>query len=87
MSVEFDDILKAIAVIKMKSKNLQKKIYGIRTLYIDLYIILYLNPRNSFQQNRIIIPIYIFFKNHVIPKKNLLVNYTPHVAKGYNVHL
>ena len=50
---------------------------------------LYLNPRNSFQQNRIIIPItYIYFlKIMSFQKKNLLVNYTPHVAKGYNVHL
>ena len=54
MSVEFDDILKAIAVIKMKSKNLQKKFMELGP-YIDLYIILYLNPRNSFQQNRIIL--------------------------------
>ena len=49
---------------------------------------MYLNPRNSFQQNRIILPTYMYFlKIMSFQKKNLLVNYTPHVAKGYNVHL
>ena len=61
--------------------------YGIGTLYIDLYIIPYLNPRNSFQQNRIILNTYIFFLKSCHSKKKSLVNYTPHVAKGYNVHL
>ena len=60
--------------------------YGIGTLYIDLYM--YLNPRNSFQQNRIILPTYMYFlKIMSFQKKNLLVNCTPHDAKGYNVHL